>query len=146
MKEWLSTVFSGLSKPKPHDIENLRQGLLRIEDRKLKGASIEKFNDIVIDHLTEKGWPLSNADDNLARTLDILRFQCDLPVNFKNCAEEFSVKSHEFHDSMDFIMEHKHDLYQVAGELRNQPMSIKEDKPTVILYDKRSENPEPEIL
>jgi len=69
-----------------------------------------------------------------------------LPINFKNCAEEFSIKSHEFQESMDFIMEHKHDLYEVAGELKSQPINSKEDKPTIILYDKRSENPEPEIL
>ena len=89
---------------------------------------------------------MATADDNLARTLDILRFQCELPINFKNCAEEFSVKSHKFQESMHFIMENKHDLYEVAGELKNQPMNIKEDKPTIVLHDKRSDNSAPEIL
>lgn len=146
MKNWLSVLFTGLPKPKSHEIENLRQGLLRIEDNKKKPGAAPELDSLVVEMLEERNWALSADNNNMARALDILRFQCELPLNFKICVEDYSRKSHEFQESMAFIMDHKEDIFDVAEALKDHFSLDLEEKPKIIIHDKRLQNHTPEVL
>lgn len=157
----LSKLFGGLSKPKPRDIEELRQGLLRIADSKRKLAPMSElsdhrrsvnmslFDNLVNEKLTEKGWLIATNENNtlpLTRAFDILKSECELPINFKKCVEEYSKRSHDFQESMAFIMDHKGDIFEVAEELKNFTPADLAKKRTIIIHDNRSKYPGPEAL